>query len=340
MSEKELLIWEQYDINVIRTYKGRQSIICETDKGLKLVKEVGFQGSKVEFQNRVKNLLKDSEFFHIDYFVENLNGELVTKDKDEALYVVKEWYEGREIDVRNRSEILLAVKLLAMLHEKMVVPDYDFPPNHRCEDLTQEFEKHNKELKKVRNFVRDKNKKTDYEICFINVFDMFQKDSIAAVERLKSSNYEKLLKEALTKKTVCHGDYNHHNILVSKQLPVITNFDKCRIGPQISDLYNFMRKILEKNNWEISLGREMLEAYHEIKRLSTDELENLLIRFIYPEKFWKIANHYYNSNKAWTPVKNIEKLETLAAQNKAKWSFLKEIFGDGSDLNGMKCFLN
>lgn len=327
MSDKELLIWEQYDINVIRTYKGRQSIICETDKGLKLVKELGFQSSKIEFQNSVKNLLEDSEFYHIDCFVQNLDEELITKDKDEALYVMKEWYDGREIDVRNRNEILLAVRLLAMIHCKMVYIECDATQNHRYEDLFVEFEKHNKELKKVRNFVRDKNKKTDYEICFINVFEMFQKDGLLAVERLKQSNYSVLLKDAINRKTVCHGDYNHHNILITRQLPAITNFDKCRIGVQISDLYNFMRKILEKNNWDINLGKEMIRAYHEIKNLNTDELENLLIRFIYPEKFWKIANHYYNSNKAWTPVKNIEKLEMLAAQNKTKWNFLKDVFG-------------
>lgn len=311
---------------MIRTYKGRQSIICETDKGLKLVKELMRQSPKIEFQNCVKNLLKDSGFYHIDCFVPNLDQELITKDKDESLYIVKEWFDGREIDVKNRNEILLAVKLLAMIHCKMILTDKDITQNHRYENLFIEFDKHNKELKKVRNFVRDKNKKTDYEICFINVFEMFQQDGAIAVERLKCSNYKELIQDAINRKTVCHGDYNHHNILITKHLPVITNFDRCKVGIQVSDLYNFMRKILEKNNWDISLGKDMIKHYHSIKPLSNNELENLLIRFIYPEKFWKIANHYYNSNKAWTPIKNIEKLEMLAEQNNIKWNFLKEVF--------------
>lgn len=326
MSDKELFIWDQYDINVIRTYKGRQSIICETDKGLRLVKELGFQSPKIEFQNCVKKLLEDSEFYHIDCFVQNLDEELITKDKDETLYVMKEWYDGREIDVRNRSEILLAVKLLALMHCKMVNIDCDNTQSHRYEDLFAEFEKHNKELKKIRNFVRDKNKKTDYEICFINVFEMFQKDGLLSTERLEKSNYQALLTDAINRGTVCHGDYNHHNILITKYLPFITNFDKCKIGVQVADLYNFMRKILEKNNWDINLGKEMIQTYQDIKNLNSNEMENLLIRFIYPEKFWKIANHYYNSNKAWTPIKNIEKLEMLAAQNKIKWDFLRAVF--------------
>jgi CotS family spore coat protein len=326
VSDKELGIWEKYDINVIRTYKGRQSIICETDKGLKLVKELNCLGQKIEFQNHVKSLLKNSEFYNIDCFVQNIDGELITRDKDETLYIMKDWFDGREIDVRNRNEILLAVRLLALIHCKMINCKIDITKNYRYEDLLLEFEKHNKELKKVKNFIRDKNKKSDYEICFINVFEMFRKDGFMAVERLKTSKYNELILDSVNKNAVCHGDYNQHNILITKQLPAITNFDKCRIGVQVADLYNFMRKILEKNNWNIELGKDMIQAYDQVRELNDDELENLLIRFIYPEKFWKIANHYYNSNKAWTPVKNIEKLEMLAAQNKAKWNFLEEVF--------------
>lgn len=326
MSDKELGIWDKYDVNVIRTYKGRQSIICETDKGLKLIKELNCHSQKIEFQSEVKSLLKNSDVYNIDCFVQNIDGEIITKDKDEISYVMKDWFDGREIDVRNRNEILLAVKILAMMHCKMVFNNSDITQNHRFEDLLMEFDKHNKELKKVRNFIRDKNKKTDYEICFINVFEMFSKDGLKAIEQLKLSKYNDLKEDVVKRGTVCHGDYNQHNILITKKLPAITNFDKCRVGVQVGDLYNFMRKILEKNKWDIELGKDMIRTYNEINVLNDDELENLLLRFIYPEKFWKIANHYFNSNKAWTPVKNIEKLEMLAEQNKIKWNFMEEVF--------------
>ena len=49
-------------------------------------------------------------------------------------------------------------------------------------------------------------------------------------------------------------------------------------------------------------------------------------RFAYPEKFWKIVNFYYNAPKAWIPEKNLEKLEKVVSQEKAKMNFLKEVF--------------
>lgn len=47
----------------------------------------------------------------------------------------------------------------------------------------------------------------------------------------------------------------------------------------------------------------MLNKYQEVKALSKEELENLSIRFAYPEKYWKLANYYYTHNKAWISEK-------------------------------------
>ena len=55
-------------------------------------------------------------------------------------------------------------------------------------------------------------------------------------------------------------------------------------------------------------------------------MEYLKIRLAYPEKFWKTANAYYRSNKAWISAKSIEKLTTAIAQTREKERFLNQIF--------------
>lgn len=40
--------------------------------------------------------------------------------------------------------------------------------------------------------------------------------------------------------------------------------------------------------------------------------------FLYPEKFWKIINYYFNSNKAWSSDKNQEKLKQFQFQEEKK----------------------
>jgi hypothetical protein len=83
---------------------------------------------------------------------------------------------------------------------------------------------------------------------------------------------------------------------------------------------------MEKNNWSVALGRDMLAAYEVIRRLDEYDRRDLYHRFAYPEKFWKIVNFYYNSPKAWIPEKNLEKLEKVLYQEKMKQKFLKELW--------------
>lgn len=37
--------------------------------------------------------------------------------------------------------------------------------------------------------------------------------------------------------------------------------------------------------------------YIQEKPLDNNQKQELYLRFLFPEKFWKISNHYYNSRK-------------------------------------------
>ena len=69
-----------------------------------------------------------------------------------------------------------------------------------------------------------------------------------------------------------------------------------------------------------------MSAYEAIRPLSEYSKMELKLRLSYPEKFWKIANFYYGSNKAFIPVKNMEKLQKLLEQEEGKQRFLLQIF--------------
>lgn len=89
----------------------------------------------------------------------------------------------------------------------------------------------------------------------------------------------------------------------------IVHFECFSYQIQVSDLANYMRKMLEKNNWNTGLGMDLICAYDRVRRLTAVELNYLYLYMAYPEKFWKIANRYYNTHKAWVSGRNIEKLE-------------------------------
>ena len=82
---------------------------------------------------------------------------------------------------------------------------------------------------------------------------------------------------------------------------------------------------MEKNNWEIQLGHEIIEWYESILPLTSEEKSILKNLLSYPEKFWKIVNYYYNSNKAWYSEKNEEKLRAFQNQEEKRWNFIESL---------------
>ena len=67
----------------------------------------------------------------------------------------------------------------------------------------------------------------------------------------------------------------------------------------------------------------MLDAYDAMLPMSRNDRRCLYFLFLYPEKYWKQLNYYYNANKAWIPEKNQEKLDRLLEQEAARKKFLK-----------------
>jgi len=106
-----------------------------------------------------------------------------------------------------------------------------------------------------------------------------------------------------------------------------TNFDKAYVGIQIMDLYHFMRKVMEKNDWDLDTGSMILDTYNNILPVDKEEQKLLYVLLLYPEKFWKITNFYYNGKKSWVPQRNIQKLIGIQEQTERKKQFLNCLKG-------------
>ena len=150
--------------------------------------------------------------------------------------------------------------------------------------------------------------------------------ALAAEKMLAGSTYLQMEKEVEEKGTIMHGEYNYHNLLICADGIAVTGFERAHYGIQLEDLYYFMRKILEKHQYAPQLAERMLQADDKENTLDREKREYLAVRFAYPEKFWKISNMYYHSNKAWIPEKNTEKLEKVIAQTEEKKYFLESVF--------------
>ena len=325
MNDRAVELLEQYEIEVLRVRKGRGAFLCDTDRGCLIFKEFSGSENRLQLQDKLLRQIEKDGTVRVEQLIPNREGDLFVKDAYETKYILKTWCEGRECDIYNREECAQAVELLAALHNSMQLEAL-FEDIPRPFSPEKEYEKHNRELRKVRKFLNQKSQKTWFEIHLAKYFDFFLEQALSVTEEWKQYS-EIVSREALDACNVqgskfvhfCHGDYQYHNILHDNKGWFLVNFEKCMADDPIRDLYLLMRKLLEKGNWSVEMGHDLLCTYEKVRPISA-------LSRIDPEKFWKIANFYYNSGKAWIPGRNQEKLEKLVEQEQAKQIFLDTVF--------------
>lgn len=315
MYDMGLSVLEQYELSAERTYKGRGALVCVTNQGLYLIKEARGTGKGLEIQRTFQEKLMKEEICKTDVILQNKEGSCVSTDAYGETYMVKKWFEGKECDTKSQEDILCASEFLGLLHNSLHI---DMVKAYRKGNRIDEMQRHNQELRKIRSFIRRKQTKNTFEYRFLEEVEWFLEAGEEALGHMDAEEYARLRAVHDERGSICHGDYNQHNVLYLKPGKGIINFDKWNFDCPITDLYLFMRKILEKHNWNIALAEQMLDAYEQEYKLTLEEWRYLWFCFAYPEKFWKIANYYYNHNKAWIAGKNYEKLQEVVRQ-KTNW---------------------
>lgn len=315
MAERGLDVFEKYDFDVINISKGRGVIIAETDKGFRILKNYIGSGKHLMWCAEVPDKIDEGGIILTDAYVKNKEGGYITESDTGGSYIVKKWYACRNCDIRLAGDILAAVRSLAFLHRELSLTD--LPDEYSGKPPEREYERKYKELMRIKKYLGTRHQKNDFEGIAAAACDSFIDEACKAWEIMKNYGYGDNEEQRL-----CHGSYNHHNICFVQETPLICNFEKMSYGNQILDLYCFMRKIMEKYGWDLRTGYGMIAEYDRVKTVTERDLNFLHALFSFPEKFWKIMNGYYNSNKAWMPVKNIEKLKNVIKQNTDRRTFI------------------
>lgn len=338
-------IISKYELVIYNTYRTRGALLLETNQGLKLMCNYEGSDNRLEFEDTLKSFLLTQGYFFVDSFVRNDAGTIITANSSGDNYIIKDWFDGEECNLKKDDKIRLAASNLADLHRCLtgVFVEDEWRKYNTQQNLMDIFEKRTRELKRVKSYIRDRKQKNNFEVTYLSVCEEFYKDALSAMELLKELSFNDMLTQAINEGSVCHGNYTYHNVLVLNQslaneelchaaelkgcerFVATTNFEKAMFGLQVTDLYQFIRKTMEKNDWNVSIGNHILEEYQKIKPLSKREMKLLYILLLYPEKFWKITNFYYNNKKSWIPQKNVLKLITLQEQMSLKTRFLEKI---------------
>lgn len=321
MYNRTEIILEAYPYEFVDIQKGRGAYLCtDQDGGRKILKQFSGSAVKAELLNRFLTYLNERGVI-CEQIVRTKDGEILFTDVEDTRYYMRTWFEGRECDTRNRDDILCAVRKLAQLHCITAAFAEEMPrAMSRTPDFLQmEYIRHTRELHKVRNYIKSRKKKNEFETRFLAEYDSYILQAEDVADRLQAMG--EVPKESCF--GVCHGDYSHHNLIFTAQGPIVINYERFCRDAYVGDFAHFFRKIMEKHNWNIGLGMDLIRTYDRVRQMDLWERKQLYYRVAFPEKFWKVANHYFNSKKSWANNRDSEKLEKICAQEQQRMEFLK-----------------
>ena len=322
MAEKMSEVFEMYDVRLDHIGRGRGAMVLYTDKGVRQVRAAEVSEKRLQAEYEFKENMYAAGFKNIDRLVKNNEDELITYDRYGNPFVMRMYFDGREMNVMNKNEVLHAVDNLILLHragrEVWQAVDRDMQIREK-----NDVKRRNRELKRVHNYISRQSPKREFEALFIRAFPYFYEQGLQCERMLNTEPKE------CRHLGYCHGSYNHHSVLIcgggtDRQAATI-NFEKYHVGNQLQDLYYFIRKTVEKNGYTYALLQAILERYQEGILLQQDDIEYIQGLYRYPEKFYKLSNQYMNGSKARISPKMVEKLNRVIVEEEKKQNLLEKL---------------
>lgn len=335
MNDWGMSVLSQYPVTLRTARKVRGALLCDTKEGLYLLQEYHGTQERLEAEAALLSYLAQSGMVHTDSIIKNGQEQLLSKNEDGTGYVLKMWYPWPECSVNSMGDLGQAISSLARLHIYM----RRMPKNTGAEiktdiktssGLVQLYQKHNRELRHVRAYLSRKRKKSVLEQMIQKSFEGMYSEAQQVLDELTVCGLEAIEDEAKKEGHLIHGAYHQHNVLIGPGQTAVVNFEQFGVGCQVNDLYQFLRKIMEKHNWNRELGKRLIHEYCRIQNLSDKELTLLGLMIAYPEKYWKQVNFYFNNSKSWISEKNIEKIKKAVEQDSVRTAFAELLIRRGT----------
>lgn len=323
---REFEIERQFGIKIENIKPNKGVYYLKTNKGDKCLKKISYGSQKLLFVYGAKEHLINNGFEYVDKYCLNLEGNpyaIINED----IYTLSEWIDGRECDYKNEEDLSKAATFLCKMHKSSC--GYEPPENSKLKtDLGRWphlMQKRVKALDKMRGMIRKKNRKTQFDLTYIENVEFYKNLGKKAIELMDKSSYIHLCNKAEEEKSFCHHDYNYHNIIIDKNENVnIIDFDYCKKEIRAYDVANFITKTVKRLDWNIDYAKLIIDSYNKIEPLSNEELQVIYVFLVFPQRFWRLCNRYYYNEVTWGESTFDRKINNLINEQDEFKEFLEK----------------
>ena len=307
----EKILWEGYGLRFRGGTRTRTGLVCRTDRGLRELKKPRGSVENLRLAFCVKEQLQKNGFGNISRFYRALDGEPFYRH-DGILYTLEDVMPAEALPEDHTEDFVRGAETLGRMHQAAAGLCNDAARWDR-ERLPRLYAKRRSELAKIR---RRNDKRGNYDaidLLLIRNYDRFMGQVREAEELLQKGGYREAVDRAAKEGAFCHNAYKGEALRVSEKGEIfVGSFDKCGSELPLADLAAYLRRYFKKTEGSAAGVASMLESYGKHCPLSAADLTILRGMLVYPEKFLRLVNEYYNRRRACVSPAMQERLAAAA----------------------------
>lgn len=304
-------IVEEFNCKPKYIKKLKYMYICYTDKGTRLVKPISNSIENINFIHKIKTHLKEQNFNNIDfYYITNKGLPYVVND--DINYVMTDYKEFQECDFKKEEDILKSVKCIASFHKLSQFSNINFDTeNIEILNIKSNFEKKLNTLKKLKKNIAKQKMLSDFDVSFIKNYDYFYQNAFESINILENYDLDNLKNQALKNGMICHNKLKEESLLLNNHNMFLFNMEYISINHFINDLYMFLIRYIRKHESNSLNLETILNQYNNINNIEKNILPILYAMLLFPERYIKTCETFYERKRSFTPISISSQLENI-----------------------------
>ena len=307
--EIKCLIEQEYGLVVKDMHEGDRGIFAYTDKGVKILKRVKEEESKILFSVSAYNHLKSRGFHNVSCINAALSGRYIVDYKGER-YMLQDYAKGKPFVADTNEKAALGAVCLAKLHEAACgfVPMAGTRARVDWGKWMEKFKSYTINIRMYKRIAEEKAEKTKFDKLFLSCADEYYERMNKAYLILKNYGYLEKVRQSMKYNQLIHRQYRKHSlILTDDQKLFVTNMDECSYDIAEVDIAAYFESFSGKN--KVDLVKAALTAYLQTTCLDRNSVKIMQAFLIEPKRFYKVVERYYGKKKNYTESELVLKLE-------------------------------
>lgn len=319
----EKILWDGYGLRYRGGSRTRAGLVCRTDAGLRELKKPRGYTENLRLAYDVENRLRQNGFPAVSRLYPAQDGEPFYK-KDGVLYTLEDPMPAVSLPEETAEDFRKGAEALGRLHA--AAKGLRSPHAHWDKDrLPKLYAKRRSELGKIKRRIDHKTRYDPIDLLVLHYYTACMEQTAAAEHLLEEGGYAALAEQTEREGGFCHNAYKGENLRLDEGGGVfVAGFDRCIAETPLADLAAYLRRYMKKTDGAGEGVERMLAAYGKACPLSQSDMVLLEGMNIYPEKFLRLVNQYYNSRRACVSPAMQERL-TAAAREEENGRRLREI---------------